>query len=171
MNIIDRFKKIFSSTVYVQLQENRIKIVQIDSQGIYEDRPYIAIDASNPKQRVVRAVGSDAYQLRLDKDLDVVNPFSHPRLLIADFMKAEKVLMHGLREVHSSKYLSPSPVVIMHPMDKLEGGITDIECRVYRELALGAGARKVYIHVGKELDINKFSLSQICSPEGGNEDV
>lgn len=163
--IFKKLKYLFSSTVYVQLREDRIKIINIDTQAVYDQVPYIAIDASNPKQRVIRAVGADAYSLRLAKDLDVSNPFSHPRLLVADFAKAEKVLMQGMREVNESKFIAPSPVVIMHPMDKLEGGITDIECKIYRELALGAGAREVHLHVGKELDPSTFSIDQVCAPK------
>jgi rod shape-determining protein MreB len=70
-----------------------------------------------------------------------------------------------MREVLSSKILAPSPVVIIHPMEKLEGGVSEIECRVYQELALGAGARKVYIHVGEELDPRTFNMDQVCAPQ------
>lgn len=160
-----KLKAFFSSTVYVQLREDRIKIINIDTQAVYDQLPYIAIDASHPKQRVIRAVGADAYNLRLDKSLDVSNPFSHPRLLVGSFEKAEKVLMQGMREVLSSKLLTPNPIVIIHPMEKLEGGVADIECKMYRELALGAGAWKVHIHVGKELDPRAFNMDQVCSPE------
>jgi rod shape-determining protein MreB len=72
-----KLKAFFSSTVYVQLREDRIKIINIDTQAVYDQLPYIAIDDSNPKQRVIRAVGADAYNLPLDKNLDVSNPFSH----------------------------------------------------------------------------------------------
>jgi rod shape-determining protein MreB len=163
--IFKKLKAFFTSTVYVQLREDRIKITNIETKEIYDQVPYIAIDASNPKQRVIRAIGAEAYNLRLDNKLEVSNPFSHPRLLIADFMKAEKVLMQGIREVHTSKFLAPRPVVIIHPMDKLEGGVTDIECKVYKELALGAGAREVHIHVGKEIDPSVFNLNDVCAPE------
>lgn len=163
--IFEKFKAFFSSTVYVQMREDRIKIINVNTQAVYDQVPYIAIDVSNPKQRVVRAIGTEAYSLRLDKKLDVSNPFSHPRLLVGSFEKAEKVLMQGMREVLSSKLLTASLVVIMHPMEKLEGGVADIECRIYQELALGAGARKVHIHVGKELDPRAFNMDQVCSPE------
>jgi len=159
--ILKKLKAFFTSTVYVQLREDRIKIVNIDTQAVYDQVPYIAIDVSNPKQRVIRAIGAEAYSLRLDKKLDVSNPFSHPRLLVGNFEKAEKVLTQGIREVLSSKLLTPNPIVIIHPMEKLEGGVADIECKMYRELALGAGAWKVHIHVGEELNVNSFDMNQI----------
>lgn len=33
------------------------------------------------------------------------------------------------------------------------------------EKVLMQGMCKVYIHVGKELDVNQFDLDQACSPE------
>lgn len=163
--IINVIKKLFSGTVYIQLREDRVKINHIETKSVYDQRPYIAIDISKPKKQTIHAIGNDAYNLRSNISFEVSNPFSHPRLLVGNFIKAEKVLMHGIREVHKSKFLAPSPVVIMHPMEKLEGGITDIECRVYRELALGAGAREVHLHVGKELNISLFSMDQVRAPK------
>ena len=162
--MLNKLKALFSSTIYIQLREERITITNIDTQSVYDQRPYIAIDVSNPKQKVIRAVGADAYNLRLDKSLEVTNPFSHPRLLIADFNRAEKVLMQGMREVNPAKFIAPRPVVIIHPMDKLEGGLTDIECKVYRELALGAGAIEVHLHVGETLEPSTFSMEQVRTP-------
>ncbi len=162
--IVSMIKRLFSSTVYVQLRENQIKITHVEEKSVYEQRPFIAIDRSKSKKEIVHAIGNSAYDLRLSQDFEVSNPFSHPRVLVSSFVKAEKVLMHGIREVHKSKFLSPSPVVIMHPMEKLEGGMTDIEVRVLRELALGAGAREVHLHVGNELNINSFSLDQVRAP-------
>lgn len=163
--IVNIIKKLFSGTVYVQLREDRIKISHIEEKSVYDQRPYIAIDRSNPKKEVIHAIGNDAYNLRSDKNFAVSNPFSHPRVLVGSFVKAEKILMHGIVMVHKPRRITPSPVVIVHPMEKLEGGITDIECRVYRELALGAGAREVHLHVGDELNINVFSMDEIRAPK------
>lgn len=163
--IFSMIKKLFSSSVYVQLSEERIRVYHLESGASYEQRPFIAMDGSNPKKVVIHAIGDDAYNVRLDKRFDVSNPFSHPRLLVSSFMKAEKVLMHAIREVHKSKYFAPSPVAIIHPMDKLEGGVTDVECRLYRELALGAGAREVHLHVGEALSKTRFEVDKVRAPE------
>lgn len=108
---------------------------------------------SNPKKKIIHAIGNDAYNLRLDKGFELSNPFSHPRILVSSFIKAEKILKRGINEVHKSKLLAPSPIVIMNPMEKLEGGVT------------GAGAGEAHIHVGNELNIHLFSMAQVCSPE------
>lgn len=49
-------------------------------------------------------------------------------------------------------------------LEKIEGGITDIECRVFRNLALRAGAREVDVHVDDELATYHFSLSNLREP-------
>ncbi|WP_045861460.1 rod shape-determining protein [Teredinibacter purpureus] len=163
--IFNSIKKIFSGTVYVQLSESNIRIYNIESDLIYDQSPYIAIDKSNPKKEIVHAIGNEAEHLKGSLKYEVTNPFSHPRLLVSCFIKAEKVLLHGIREVHKNKFFAPSPIVVIHPIEKLEGGITDIECRVYRELALGAGAREVHLHVGTMLNTKNFNLNQVVEPE------
>ncbi|PCJ29561.1 MAG: rod shape-determining protein MreB, partial [Gammaproteobacteria bacterium] len=59
----------------------------------------------------------------------VINPFKHLRTLIADFGLAEKIIQHGIRQVHQSR-LKPAPRVVMHQLEKIEGGLTEIEVRV-----------------------------------------
>lgn len=162
--ILSLIKRLFSGTVYVQLREGRLKICHIEKGVVFDEQPYIAIDKSNPKKEIVSAVGNEAYALKSNPEYEVSNPFSHPRMLVSNFVKAEKVLMHGIHAVHSNRFIAPSPVIIMHPMEKLEGGITDIECRVYRELALGAGGRQVHIHIGNTISTSNFNMEQVCEP-------
>jgi len=44
----------------------------------------------------------------------------------------------------------------------VEGGFSEIENRVFRELALGAGASKVALHVDTELS-DREAVTLICS--------
>lgn len=162
--ILSTIRRLFASTVYIQLSEERIRIYHLENGAIYDQRPYIAIDESRPGKAAIHAVGDDAYALRLDKRYRVCNPFSHPRVLVSNFTRAEKVLQHGIRKVHDSQFFPASPVAIVHPLDKLEGGLTEIECRVFRELALGAGAREVQIHVGETLSLTQFEPDKIRPP-------
>ncbi len=158
-------KGLFSGIIYIQLRENRVRIVLVDSKIEFDEKPYIAFDRSNPKKISVVAVGNAAFKLLEKTEFEVTNPFSHPRLLINGFERAEKFIQYGIREVCKSKLFQPSPIIVIQPLEKLEGGITDIECRLYRELALGAGARKVYLHVGRELPIESFSLDLVNEPK------
>jgi len=81
----------------------------------------------------------------------VLTPFQHPRILIEDFAGAEKVVQYAIKELFGRRLLSPSPIVVLHPDIELEGGLTQIEARALREMAEGAGARKVYIYYGRQL--------------------
>ena len=163
--MFNRVKGVFSSTVYIQLWEDRIKIAHVELQSVFEEQPYIAIDNKEKKKPTVMAVGNAAYRLLGSSRYEVLNPFSHPRLLVNDFEEAERVLQYGIREVCKAKLFQSSPVVVIHPHEKLDGGLTDIECRVFRELALGAGARKAYLHTGNEIPLVGFSLSSVNEPE------
>lgn len=77
-------------------------------------------------------------------------PFSHPRMLVGHFLAAELAVKAAVAEVKGSK-LFHTTRVLMHPMERLEGGLTQIERRVLREMALTAGAGKVAIWEGHVL--------------------
>ncbi|WP_051235590.1 rod shape-determining protein [Marinimicrobium agarilyticum] len=159
--ILRFIRGLFSETLYVQIWENRIKITHIESRRVYDQKPWIALDIRNSKKQIVVAVGDEAYAIQGRHGTEASNPFSHPRLLVKNFLKAEKVLQHGVRTVCARKVFNPSPVIVIHPREKLEGGLTDIECRLFRELCLGAGAHAVHLHVGEELDVHNFKVSAL----------
>jgi rod shape-determining protein MreB len=46
-------------------------------------------------------------------------------------------------------------------MEKLEGGLTIVEERAFKELAIGAGARDVIVYQGSELTIHDFNFDNI----------
>ena len=159
-----------SGTCYAQLWSDRIRISCTQSTRVFDDQPLLAIRTENDK-RIVLAVGRKAAQLyqqeqlqkqrseqrneqpseKSEPDLTLINPLDHPRLLIADFAYAERLLRYGIASAYEKSLLPRSPVLIIQPMEKTEGGISDIERRMYTELGLGAGARKVYVHDGAPL--------------------
>lgn len=163
--ILNMVRKLFSGTLYIRISEDRLRVHHLENGSVFDQRPLMAVEGSNPRKVSVRAIGDAAQGLETESGVTVCNPFSHPRLLVSDFRNAERVLRHAIREVHPAQFVTPSPVVIMHPLEKLEGGLTDIECRVFRELALGAGARQVHLHVGDTLSVTHFAWDQIQSPD------
>ncbi len=110
---------------------------------LFEEEPYIAIE-NTKKGEIIKAIGKNAKSLSAP-NIRVLNPFKHSRSFVADFMCAEKILQHGIYTIHNS-IIRPAPRVIIHQLEKTDGGLTDIEERVLRELALGAGAREVVIY-------------------------
>jgi len=80
-------------------------------------------------------------------------PFSTQRLLVGNFASAEACLTKAINAV--SKQLKKrqflAPRVLMHPREMVEGGLSEVEERVLRELGLSAGARRVEIWIGEDL--------------------
>ena len=80
-----------------------------------------------------------------------VQPFTTTRLLVGQFAVAETTLKNGLRQLKQQSWWLFSPCIVMHPMEKTEQGLSEVEERVFKELALGGGARKSVVWVGSEL--------------------
>ena len=76
--------------------------------------------------------------------------FSHRRAVVGDFTAAQALLKQLVNEVRQGFSLSVQ--VVIHPMERIEGGLSQIEERALRELAIGAGATRVVVWVGDPLD-------------------
>lgn len=153
-------RSLFSHDLLFELSENKLSIKAFSSDLSYEDEPYIAIE-NTKKGEVIKAIGKEAKSLS-GSNIRVLNPFKHNRSFVADFMCAEKILQHGMYTLHKSK-IKPSPRVIVHQLEKTDGGLTDIEERVLRELALGAGAREVVIYLGSKINTNVEDFDKVKS--------
>lgn len=111
-------------------------------------------------------VRKNAFHLRhleskRERDISAQEPFTTTRLLLGQFQVAETVLRKGLREISGGGLFQASPVVVIHPLEMVEGGLSEVEARAFRELALSSGARKAYVHVGAPLsDAEIVSLIQ-----------
>ncbi|MBX2807532.1 MAG: rod shape-determining protein [Cellvibrionaceae bacterium] len=151
----------FSNDLYVRIWADRLSVVCLASDGQYDDEPYMALEGDSKGRPIVKAIGQSAKHMTVKNGCKVLNPFSHPRTLIGDFLIAEKILQHAFREVHKNKLFAPSPRVIVQPMEKIEGGLSAVEERAFRELCLGAGAREVYIHIGQELSTHGLSFQAL----------
>jgi len=86
--------------------------------------------------------------------------------LFSDFYVGEKLLQHAFKQLSKIKSLRPRPKVIVHPMEKTEGGLTMIENRAFRELAMGAGAIEVKLYTGNPLSITTFDFDKINDESG-----
>lgn len=143
---------LFSNDLLVELSTSKISIKVFSSDIKYEDAPYIAIEKTS-KGQTVKAIGKLAKR-EISSNITISNPFNHPRSFVGDFFLAELIIMHGIFETHES-WVKPAPRIIMHQTEKVEGGLTNIEHRVLRELAIGAGAREVVVYLGNK--INTFT--------------
>lgn len=153
---------LFSPDLLVELSEKKIVIRRMGKVGddsVLAYEPYLAIETIG-KKKVVKCVGAEA-KLQSGTYIEVINPFSHPRSFVADFYVAEKLLQHGLHQIQKSKFFQPAPRIIMHQLEKTEGGLTNIEERVLRELAFSCGARDAVIYVGAKLDSERNTFDEV----------
>ena len=64
---------------------------------------------------------------------------------------AEELLRDLMERVGIGGFFRPAPIALVHPVEMVEGGLSEVEERVFLELARGAGARKAVVYVGPDL--------------------
>jgi rod shape-determining protein MreB len=77
-------------------------------------------------------------------------PFTTVRMLVGEFGWADRAFKAAFEKAGGTSFLA-SPRVLIHPLEMVEGGLSQIEDRVLQELALGAGAKKCVVWIGAEL--------------------
>ena len=86
---------------------------------------------------------------RKEIELSATSPFSTERLLIGNFTVAQSLLRKGLKIITGKQFYAP--FIVIHPIEKIDGGLSQVEERVLKDLAIIAGAQKVVVWVGHEL--------------------
>jgi rod shape-determining protein MreB len=158
--ILKKIRRKLSKALYVQIWEHRLRVSVINSTDVFDEKPLMAIETTSSGKKIIAEIGNKAESLS-SPSTQVFNPFSHPRSLISDFQVAEKILQHVFKLLHEGSFISPSPDVIFHPMEKIEGGLTQIEMRAFREMFLGSGAFETYLHIGSPLTVVGREFSEI----------
>jgi hypothetical protein len=77
--------------------------------------------------------------------------FTTSRLLVGQFKEADKLLTRLVQEVKSRGLFSSQPRLLVQPLEMTEGGLSEVEERVFLELGASAGARHVKVHAGPKL--------------------
>ena len=62
---IKLIQKIFSTKIYIQIWENRLKLHDIDNGVVFDEKPFLAVDISNSKRHKTIAIGNSAYTSHL----------------------------------------------------------------------------------------------------------
>lgn len=70
---------------------------------------------------------------------------THPRTPMGNFNRTEEAFRQIINKVAPKSFFKLSPVIYLHLYDEVEGGYTDIEIRAFKEAALGAGGRGVFM--------------------------
>ena len=161
--MLDRLLRKQAIALYVQLWSKRFSISVIGSSANYEDESVIAIATEDKQKAKIVAVGRSTDLHRSRTNVNLVYPFLHQRLLVNNFAAAEKVLQYGVNQIREKHHFRISPNMIIHPMEKTEGGLSDIEIRVFRELALSAGARAIKVYDGPALQARTSDFDSVSS--------
>jgi hypothetical protein len=115
----------------------------VSSGGSFEALAKLGLDSAN---RIV-AIGD----MSAPGIVRILEPFDHPRVVIADGLAASKLLQYGMQQMAQSKWISPAPILIIQPDVDLTGGLSEMENRALLELGKAAGARQTFVHYGNSL--------------------
>ena len=72
-------------------------------------------------------------------------PFSNDRLILADFETAEQFLRTIIRELEPRSIIPGQIDMVVHIMEAVPGGLSQVEQRAFRDSAEHVGARGVMI--------------------------
>jgi rod shape-determining protein MreB len=139
-----RLRGLFSGgPYYVRISRAHLNMRDVSSGESLEVIAKLGLDSGN---RIV-AIGD----MSAPGIVRVLEPFDHPRVVIADGLAASKLLQYGMQQMARSKWISPAPILIIQPDMDLAGGLSEMENRALLELGKDAGARRTFVHYGKAL--------------------
>ena len=170
------FKKLrglFSNDLSIDLGTANT-LIYVSGQGIVLNEPSVVAVRHNNGVREVAAVGSEAKRMlgRTPGNITTHRPMKDG--VIADFTHTEEMLKQFIRKVHTSRFLRPSPrVLICVPC-----GSTQVERRAIKESAEEAGAREVYLieepmaaAIGAGIPVDEARGSMVIDIGGGTSEV
>ncbi len=171
-----KFRGMFSNDLAIDLGTANT-LIYVRGQGIVLNEPSVVAvrqDRVGTGPRSVAAVGSEAKQMlgRTPGHITTIRPLKDG--VIADFTYTEEMLKHFIRKVHKSRFLRPSPRVIVC----VPCGSTQVEQRAIKESALEAGARQVSLieepmaaAIGAGMPVTEARGSMVVDIGGGTTEV
>jgi len=158
-------------------QEIAIDLGTANTLIIWNDKVVVdepSIVAKDIQSGKIVAIGKKAQQMhgKTHKLIETVRPLKDG--VIADFQVTEKMLQHFIAKVHESRFIRPSPrVLVCVPCMS-----TQVERRAIRESALSAGAREVRLieepmaaAIGAGLDVEEASGCMVVDVGGGTTEI
>jgi len=171
--MLKRLRGMFSTDLSIDLGTANTLIYAKD-RGIILDEPSVVAIRMHNGQKSIEAVGKEAKRMlgRTPGNIQAIRPLKDG--VIADFQVTEKMLQHFIAKVHESKFIRPSPrVLICVPCTS-----TQVERRAIRESALSAGAREVKLieepmaaAIGAGLQVEEASGCMVVDIGGGTTEI
>jgi len=171
-----RLRGLFSNDLSIDLGTANT-LIYVRGQGIVLDEPSVVAirqDRGPGGPKSIAAVGTEAKMMlgRTPGNISAIRPMKDG--VIADFTITEKMLQHFIHKVHESRFLRPSPRVLVC----VPCGSTQVERRAIRESCIGAGAREVYLidepmaaAIGAGMPVDEARGSMVLDIGGGTSEV
>ena len=171
--MLKRVRGMFSTDLSIDLGTANT-LIYVRERGIILDEPSVVAIRMHNGQKSIEAVGKEAKRMlgRTPGNIQAIRPLKDG--VIADFQVTEKMLQHFIAKVHESKFIRPSPrVLICVPCTS-----TQVERRAIRESALSAGAREVKLieepmaaAIGAGLQVEEASGCMVVDIGGGTTEI
>ena len=155
LNTHHMFEGLLKNTIYIKIKQDWLIVRLIETKKEYQGRPTVVLD-SKPSfidgNFKVLAVVDDAlrYNDSTDPQIKVANGFSHSRAVISDFAIAQATLRYFITKLVNRSAIF-RPEIILHPLEKPSGGVSQDEVRMLLDLGIAAGGRRVMVWTGREL--------------------
>lgn len=137
----------FSLDMLIRFSADDIEVYELGGSKYLREKAVLAVQAPQNKGEFnqVTAIGEQALVEDGKPGVSLHYAFDHPRICIADFQIAEKLVQTLIRKFHDDTWFAPSPRLVLQPQHNTEGGLTDVEHKMLVELGHSAGAREVVI--------------------------
>ena len=171
--MLKKLRGVFSNDLSIDLGTANT-LIYVRDKGIVLDEPSVVAIRIHNGQKTIEAVGMEAKRMlgRTPGNITAIRPLKDG--VIADFQVTEKMLQHFIAKVHESKFIRPSPrVLVCVPCMS-----THVERRAIRESALSAGAREVRLieepmaaAIGAGLSVEEATGCMVVDVGGGTTEV
>jgi rod shape-determining protein MreB and related proteins len=171
--MLKKLRGVFSNDLSIDLGTANT-LIYVRDKGIVLDEPSVVAIRVHNGQKAIEAVGTEAKRMlgRTPGNITAIRPLKDG--VIADFQVTEKMLQHFIAKVHESRFIRPSPrVLVCVPCMS-----TQVERRAIRESALSAGAREVRLieepmaaAIGAGLDVEEASGCMVVDVGGGTTEI
>lgn len=171
--MLKKLRGMFSNDLSIDLGTANT-LIYVRDKGIVLDEPSVVAIRIHNGQKTIEAVGTEAKRMlgRTPGNITAIRPLKDG--VIADFQVTEKMLQHFIAKVHESKFIRPSPrVLVCVPCMS-----TQVERRAIRESALSAGAREVRLieepmaaAIGAGLNVDEATGCMVVDVGGGTTEV
>jgi rod shape-determining protein MreB and related proteins len=173
--IFKKLRGMFSNDISIDLGTANT-LIYVRGKGIVMSEPSVVAlrTQGSSTQKKVAAVGTEAKMMlgRTPGNIEAIRPMRDG--VIADFHVTEKMLQHFIHKVHETRFLKPSPRVLVC----VPCSATQVERRAIKESAEGAGARAVYLidepmaaAMGAGLPVGEPQGSMVVDIGGGTTEV